>query len=154
MLPVIIIGYGNPLRGDDGLGWHAARQLSTQVASSHIQVVACHQLTPELAEDISRCERVIFLDAARTLPAGEIRCNLLASTALGKAVRPVSYSHSMSPVDLLDLCRELYGCSPRAFLISVGGEDFSQTGNISDRVADVLDALVVLVKSLTPKDVS
>jgi len=149
-LPVVIIGYGSTLRGDDGLGWYAAQKLS-ELTSSKVHVVACHQLTPELAEDISWAQRVVFIDAARNLPAGEIRCNPLAATALAQPVRPFSYSHSLSPIDLLALCRELYGRSPQAFLISVGGGDFSQRTNVSERVANIFDTLITLVKSLVSK---
>jgi hydrogenase maturation protease len=44
----LLIGYGNPLRGDDGLGWQVADQVARD-ADKSIKVVATHQLTPELA---------------------------------------------------------------------------------------------------------
>jgi hydrogenase maturation protease len=48
----LIIGYGNPLREDDGVGWQVADQLLKNSEGS-IKVLTAHQLTPELAEPIS-----------------------------------------------------------------------------------------------------
>ena len=46
----LIIGYGNPLRSDDGFGWHAGRLLAQALAGQEAEVITCHQLTPELAD--------------------------------------------------------------------------------------------------------
>ena len=54
MARVLILGYGNPLRSDDGLGWQVAVQLFRTNTSPEVLVLPCHQLTPELAEPISR----------------------------------------------------------------------------------------------------
>ena len=69
MARALIIGYGNPLRGDDGLGWRAAEQLAEIIPQSEAEVIACHQLTPELAEPISRARLVIFIDMSLELAA-------------------------------------------------------------------------------------
>jgi hydrogenase maturation protease len=49
MARVLIIGYGNPFRSDDGLGWQIANELSRTNRSAETEVLPCHQLTPELA---------------------------------------------------------------------------------------------------------
>lgn len=61
---VLIVGYGNPLRRDDGVGWYAAQRLSHELSGEQAEVIACHQLMPELAERISQTDLVIFIDAA------------------------------------------------------------------------------------------
>jgi hydrogenase maturation protease len=147
MARVLIIGYGNPLRGDDGLGWHAAQQLSSQLNSPDVRVIACHQLTPEFAEDISRTDRVLFIDAARDLPAGEMRCEPVLPRVAEQAVRPISYSHHLSPSTLLDVSRELYGSSARAFLISVGGEEFGDCECLSATASKALDEVITVVQN-------
>ena len=55
----LVIGYGNSLRGDDGAGPYAARLLQNMNDEGGWDIVACHQLTPELAETISRASLVI-----------------------------------------------------------------------------------------------
>ena len=51
---VLVIGYGNPLRGDDGIGWSAANALAEGMQDDRVRIVACIQLTPELAESIAQ----------------------------------------------------------------------------------------------------
>src|SRR5271169_1528567 len=53
----LIIGYGNPLRSDDGFGWHAGRLLAQSLADQDAKIITCHQLTPELAETLSQSSR-------------------------------------------------------------------------------------------------
>jgi hydrogenase maturation protease len=64
MTRALIIGYGCPLRGDDAFGWHAAHRLLKLAGNDSVQVLATHQLTPELAEPISHADLVIFIDAS------------------------------------------------------------------------------------------
>jgi len=45
-----IIGCGNSLRGDDAFGRLAARRLQDLIHDSEIEILAVHQLTPELME--------------------------------------------------------------------------------------------------------
>ena len=49
----LIIGYGNPLRGDDGVGQAVARAFEAEAAIEGAEVVSCRQLTPELAESFA-----------------------------------------------------------------------------------------------------
>ena len=65
---------GNPLRGDDGVGWRVAEAVAAALPDAVADVLTVHQLTPELAEPISRAERVIFIDAAAEGKPGAVRC--------------------------------------------------------------------------------
>src|SRR5262245_29107852 len=74
---VLIIGYGNPLRADDGVGWQAARHLAELLRDEPIEILALHQLTPELAEPISRADLIIFIDASNEGQPGSWKCERL-----------------------------------------------------------------------------
>ena len=50
----LIIGYGNPLRTDDGIGI---------VIAEAIGGIGLQQLKPELAEPISRAKHLVLIDA-------------------------------------------------------------------------------------------
>src|ERR1044072_3449496 len=67
----LVIGYGNELRGDDGVGPRVARAVQ-QLSLPHVRVLVQHQLTPELAEDISRARAVVFVDAAIDCEVGRV----------------------------------------------------------------------------------
>ena len=62
---VLVIGYGNTLRGDDGIGPAVAGEID-RLAVPGVRVIVVHQLTPELAADLAACRRAVFIDAATT----------------------------------------------------------------------------------------
>jgi hydrogenase maturation protease len=114
----LVIGYGNPLRGDDGLGWRAAELLQARLPEA--EVITCQQMTPELAEPISRAARVAFVDAAAEGPPGLIRRRPVEPDASV----PTVFTHHVNPGLLLSLSERLYGHRPGAVLFSVAGEAF------------------------------
>lgn len=59
----LVIGYGNELRGDDGVGPKVAEAVEAWKLAG-VSVLALRQLTPELAADLAVVRRVIFVDAA------------------------------------------------------------------------------------------
>src|SRR5579871_5175875 len=71
-LRLLIVGYGNPIRSDDAVGYLAAERLRQVLTEADIAILSVHQLTPELAEPVSRAARVIFIDAAATGEPGAI----------------------------------------------------------------------------------
>ncbi|MCL4804536.1 MAG: hydrogenase maturation protease, partial [Anaerolineae bacterium] len=66
----LVIGYGNPLRGDDGVGWRVVEALEESLSASSL--IAVHQLTPELAGTISEVGQVVFVDATAGNSPGEV----------------------------------------------------------------------------------
>jgi hydrogenase maturation protease len=120
----LYIGYGNSLRGDDGVGLYVAQRL---------QGLAVHQLTPELAEPISQASNVVFIDADITLAPGEVRRAPVveAQSSLG---------HHCTPGELLVIARVLYGHAPPAELISIGIESTELAEALSPRVQAAAEA--------------
>ena len=125
--PSLLIGWGNPLRQDDGLGWHLARQLQAQAAEGSC-IRAEHQLLPELSHDLARCGRVLFVDAlhpgAGALLAPRLEALLPAQRAGGSGGSHGSsgssgISHHQSATGLLQLCLALYGHQPPASLLLI-----------------------------------
>lgn len=57
----LVIGLGNPLRNDDGVGWWLAQRAESQRAAPRVLMV--QQLTPELSLELAVVRRVLFLDA-------------------------------------------------------------------------------------------
>ncbi len=123
----VIIGYGNPLRGDDGLGWFAARRLEEIFPHENVHIITCHQLTPELAEDISRADLVLFIDASIEGLPGSF--NVLALEAGDDDL--ISLTHDFTPTSLLTLSKFLYGKTPEAYVLSITGECFDFVEELS-----------------------
>ena len=137
MAHTLIIGYGNPLRGDDGFGWHAALRLLEITHDTGIEILPVHQLTPELMDPISRARRVIFIDAAVGEDAGKLTVAALETTGGPAGV----FTHFATPAALLEGARSLYGARPQALLITVVGLDFELGEKLSEPVQLALESL-------------
>jgi hydrogenase maturation protease len=140
MARVLIVCYGNPLRCDDALGWRAAEELEKQVFGPEIEVLACHQLTIDLASTISTADAVFFIDATRDGEPGELTCN-----PVSPANMTAGLTHSLTPAAVLSLSAQLYGAVPRAFEFTVCGECFDHGEKLSARVESRLPQLTAIV---------
>jgi hydrogenase maturation protease len=149
MARVLILGYGNPLRSDDGLGWQTAVQLFRTNKSADVQVLPCHQLTPELADPISKAGTVLFIDCSREGTPGEFLCEKLHCQQ-----GSVYYTHDLSPGALLDLASQLYGCCPRAYLLTICGECFVAGDTLSPIVLQQLPKLKQRVREIVAENLS
>jgi hydrogenase maturation protease len=130
---MLIIGIGNPLRSDDGLGWAVAQQLA-QNGDMGSNIHMAHQLTPEWAQEMAAADLVILIDASREGEPGEIRMRPLASSAPPGAVG----THSTTPEELAALTTGVYGHCPPIVLVSMTGADFSLGEHFSTIVAQRL----------------
>jgi len=145
MDPTLIVGYGNPLRGDDAAGFLAAEQLGGVITDPGVTVLAVQQITPELAEPVSRAARVIFIDAAVGPEPGQIRERIVRPAVERGAP---AFTHHASLEAILAAALALYGHAPEAWLISVGGSDFSYSTEPSPALVQMVDSLAAAVLRL------
>lgn len=124
---VLILGYGNTLRGDDGLGLLAAERLMGMDLPAGVRVMAAHQLTLELAEELANAGVVIFLDARAGSPPGQIE-QVTLEPARGE---PGPLEHHVEPGVLLAAAEAIYGAAPRAFLLTVRSDAFEPGAPLS-----------------------
>lgn len=99
--PRVVIGFGNPLRQDDGLGWRAAELIEARLTNDDTGVSACHQLTPELAAKVAGAPLVVFLDADVEQVPGEVSQRELKPE--GQHI----WSHHLTPGQLLGLAESV-----------------------------------------------
>lgn len=140
---ILVLGYGNPLRSDDGLGWRAAECLAEVLEDIDAEIRTLHQLTPELAYPISESALVIFIDASREGEPGELACGQVSAQLM-----PVRFSHELSPEAIMALAKHMYGVSPPAYLVSLCGQNFGVGESLSPPVSAQLPRLVSLVTQL------
>ena len=137
MLNLLIIGYGNALRGDDGAGYIAAELLRERIADPLVEVMSLQQLTPELMEPVSRTRRVIFIDATVVGRAGKWnRIPLRPSPACAH------FTHQVTPETLLAGAQLLYGHTPEAVLYTIPGRFFDIGQDLTPSVRRAVEALV------------
>lgn len=123
----LVIAYGNPLRGDDGLG----PALGAMIESwnlPNVRVLIGQQLAPEMMADLSECERVLFVDAA--LPQVQDAAFALSPVCPDES-RPL-LGHHETPGKLIALVRKLEGRCPEAWLLSVAGASFEYSPDLGE----------------------
>jgi hydrogenase maturation protease len=139
----LVIGCGNTLRSDDGIGWRLAMALSN-LDLPGLRVEAVHQLTPELAPLIAEAEAVVFVDAALA-PATETT-QPLALQRLGDHVGTQPFSHQLTPRQLLALSQQLYGGEPPAWLLLLPVHELTIGDQLSPAAARAMEQALALLR--------
>ena len=142
MARVLVIGIGNPLRSDDGLGWAVAEQLSART-DENLRVLKVHQLTPELAEAISEVDLAIFVDAGAHGTPGALTCDPVSVSEAD-----LRFSHDVTPATLIQLARTLYGKAPLAYLVCVAGKTFEHGEALSPEMAAAIPPVMAKIREL------
>ncbi len=119
----LVIGIGNPLRSDDGVGWRLAEEVGG---------LAVHQLTPELAAELSRVDRVLFVDAWQVPPGPLLRGRFQPCLrAVAPGAGGLGSSHRLEPAELLALAAALYQAQPEAQELLLPARDFAHGTRLS-----------------------
>lgn len=131
--PVLVVGYGNPLRTDDGAGPAVADLVAAdpRAASLGIDVRTPHQLTPELAVDAAAASLLVLVDAAEGRPPGEVTVERVE----GDGAADPSMTHHLEPGSLLGLARGLFGAAPPAVVVSIGAGSLEVGEGLTPEVA-------------------
>ncbi len=130
---IIIIGVGNPARGDDALGpklLHLIEQRRSGWNVVHrVDLITDYQLQIEHASDLENCDMALFVDASMKAPPPYWFDQL-------QPERDTSYtSHALSPAAVLQVFEDANQRSaPKAFLLSIRGESF-ELGDPLSRLA-------------------
>jgi len=138
---LLVIGYGNTLRGDDGAGQRVA-EAAAQLNLAGVRVLACAQLTPELAESIAGARAVVFVDAAVEQP----RCVRLRRIRAARV--PGIATHTTRPQTLLALARTVYGRTPRAWLLTIPAENLDLGETLSATAQNGVRRAIEVVQEL------
>jgi len=150
---VLIIGYGNPDREDDGIAWHILKALTVKLGLTSpgsyedefpqfesIDFAFYLQLTPEMAEDIAAYMYVCFVDAhTGSIPRPVRLINV------NSEFQHTPFTHHLTPQSLLSLCETIYGKKPDAALVSVLGHRFLFTRQLSEETSALVPQAVDLI---------
>ena len=130
---LLVYGYGNPARGDDGLGPAVASALDAR-AGVEFAVESNYQLELEDAALLARFDQVVFVDADVSGPAPFWFDRVRPASRLGWT------SHGMTPEALVCLAKELFGCDLQAYTLGIRGYEFGEfSEKLSHRAQQNLD---------------
>ncbi len=136
---ILILGIGNPGRGDDGLGPAAAERIEA-LHLAGVVADANYQLNVEDALACAMNDVVVFVDAAERLDRP-----YAMKSIRGKAAVP-AMTHAMSPEAVVTLAAELYGRTPRAWLLAIRGARFEMGEGLSPEAEANLGKAVAFLR--------
>ena len=143
---ILVYGYGNPGRQDDGLGnalITELRQWAEKEGWSHIQFESNYQLNIEDAEMISHFDKVFFVDASV-----EEDVHDFALTSLTGMNEMTFTTHAASPGYVVHLCSKLFGDIPEAYLLHIRGYEWEFKESLSIKASENLNKAIGLMKEI------
>jgi len=126
-MKILIIGIGNPGRGDDGLGPALAARMAgaepnanpesavVELPGRTAAAVWKYQLNIEDAHLVKDYEAIVFADASQGAGAAVRLEEIVPAASIAFT------THEMSPAAVLALCEDLYGRAPQGRLLSMPG---------------------------------
>ncbi len=143
---ILILGYGNPDREDDGVAWHILQGLADYLGRDSLNtetggwdqlgdspdLLFVLQLTPELAELIADYDRICFVDAHTGDYPEELRFESIPAE-----FQTSPFTHHMTPQTCLVLAKTLHGHAPQGIVVSVRGYQFGFSHTLSPRTAEL-----------------
>ena len=132
-MSVLVVGFGNPAREDDGIGPSIAERVEA-LGLEDVTVDIDYQLSVDHGKDASDHDVVVFVDASAS-GAEPFTFERVAPE------RQVSFSsHSVSPEGVLGLAEELFGARPHGYVLGVRGYSFEMfRGVMTERALDNLE---------------
>jgi hydrogenase maturation protein HypF len=138
LAPLLVLGVGNPSRGDDALGplfvERLTEALAGDVSSGALELLTDYQLQIEHALDLTGRTRVVFVDASvRAAPPFEY-------FRTGAQAQRSGLTHAISPEEVLAAHRRIVGEPPESWVLAIRGEHFELGDALSSGARAHLDA--------------
>ena len=139
---ILLIGYGNPGRLDDGLGPKLSEEIN-KLNLPDVTVDSNYQLTVEDAAAVAEHDIVIFADA----------CVDSKDPFYFKKIIPkedMSFTtHSITPENVLAISHNLFGAETKGYLLGIKGYKFNEFGSqLSEGAKNNLNLALEYLKDL------
>ncbi len=137
---ILFLCYGNPSRGDDGLGPAFADRLARSAAAG-VALEVDYQLGLEHVAQVMDYDLVVFADAAVRGPSPFELRRVDPRSALSFS------SHSLTPEQVLGLAREVFGKKPSGYVLAIRGYCFEPfREGLTDEALSNLEAAATFVE--------
>jgi hydrogenase maturation protease len=147
---VLIIGIGNLILQDEGIGVHAVRELARQSLPPQVEVIEGGTALMELLPAIRDAERIIVIDALRGGAKPGTIYRLSPDDLMIDAERTLSL-HQVGLLEVLGMARQLGG-NPHVVIIGVEPKEISWgmelTPEVAARIPQVIEAVLAELKAL------
>lgn len=140
---VLIIGYGNELRGDDGAGRCVARLL----AAAGFDVIEAEELLPEFAERIAGSRLVVFVDCNVDVAPGKLAFSRVRTVG----ERPAVEHGQCTPEAVMDIVEMVYRERPEAWAMGIGPLSLEMEEGLSEEVGNAVEEAAELIANLAAR---
>jgi len=146
MKKILVYGYGNPGRQDDGMGVILAEMLeqwAKEKGYTNIEVETNYQLNIEDSEIISDKDFVLFVDASMEQIEDIIYSKVTANDS------SIEFTmHAVSPSFILDMSNKLYGKTPETYLLHIKGYEWELAEGITEKALVNFDKALEFSKKI------
>jgi len=128
MTDFLIVGFGNTLRGDDGIGPYVASNLDIEELPPHVstRILCLPQLDISLAAILPEVDVAIFVDARNDAEIQAVKIDQIVPSMPSVENSCLTHTtHSMDLSILLGLAATCFGKAPPCYLVQPKGYDFS-----------------------------
>jgi len=133
---ILLIGMGNREKGDNGVGWAFAEMIDS-LGYNFLDFEYREQLYVEDAKLIGEYDVVIFADASYEKLGGGFEISRCFAASHG-----FYFSNAQAPSAMLYLANKLYKKSPKAYLISISGDEWEEQPSLSSEAGKNLQSAV------------
>ncbi len=142
MTDLLVVGYGNDLRSDDGAGRVVAETID-EMGLEGVEVRSQSQLTPELALLVAGRERVVFVDA--NVDATELTRSVVAPGPPGGG----PMTHHGDPASLLSLVGNVGDPPGEAIVFSIPASNLEMGFELSEATAAAVERAIAEIVELS-----
>ena len=147
---ILILGVGNLILKDEGVGVHAVRELKGRGLPAHVEVIDGGTYLMDLLSVIQEAERIIVIDALRGGGKPGTVYRVTPDDLMAETERTLSL-HQVGLLEVLGMVRQLGG-EPHAVIIGVEPKEISWgmelTPEVEAKLPRVIDAVFEELKGL------
>ena len=156
ILTILILGFGNPDRQDDGVAWHVLRDLMVSyglprpetldiddfLSDKNIHFQFQLQLLPEIADDLDKYDRAVFIDAH----TGAVPLNVNL-TEVKPEFQNSPLTHHLTANSLLAITHKIHNTHPTSILVSIRGYEFAFSQELSLQTQELVGIAVTTIQN-------
>lgn len=155
-LTILILGFGNPDRQDDGVAWHVLRELMVSYSlpkpetldiddflpDNSVHFLFQLQLLPEIADDLNKYARAVFIDAH----TGAVPLNINV-TEVKPEFQNSPLTHHLTANSLLAISQKIHNTHPNSILVSIRGYEFAFSQELSSQTKELVGIAVTTIQN-------
>ncbi len=142
----LVIGVGNTLRSDDGLGVRVAEEIQ-KLKLKDVEVLTSRGENIDLLTLWKGYRRVVILDAMESHSKEPVKVFFAHAEPLPAAFEKTS-THGMGPLECIELARALGELPPYLAVIGIAGKNFEIGESLTEKATQAIPKAIQIFSTL------